>query len=202
MHDLKARTRHRRSESCCGKRGASCDWDDSFTDTRRGRKSGIPRALRKIMSGRTEREALAELQRLKASYQNNVRRNYEHAASDCRTCPTRGQCCTDAHFVNVHITRLEAVAIRRTIEHTPRLSQDEKRDVYRRARLSVERYILRASGDTFRQTFACPLYDPKHGCLVHRRAKPAPCIQHACYENWEDLPPTLCSNAPSIGLNN
>jgi hypothetical protein len=29
----------------------------------------------------------------------------------------------------------------------------------------------------------------RFGCLVHRRAKPAPCIQHACYANWEDLPP-------------
>ncbi len=27
------------------------------------------------------------------------------------------------------------------------------------------------------------------GCLVHRRAKPAPCVQHACYDNWEDVPP-------------
>jgi hypothetical protein len=33
------------------------------------------------------------------------------------------------------------------------------------------------------------LYEPTVGCLVHARAKPAPCIQHACYENWEDLPP-------------
>jgi hypothetical protein len=33
------------------------------------------------------------------------------------------------------------------------------------------------------------LFEPQTGCLVHRRAKPAPCIQHACYENWEDLPP-------------
>jgi hypothetical protein len=50
-------------------------------------------------------------------------------------------------------------------------------------------FNLSAAGDTFRQTFACPLYEPSVGCLVHARAKPAPCIQHACYENWEDLPP-------------
>jgi hypothetical protein len=95
----------------------------------------------------------------------------------------------DAHFVNVHITRLEAVSIRETIERTPRLSTDEKRAVYLRAKDAVRRYDLRAYGDTFAQTFACPLYVRGLGCLVHRRAKPAPCIQHACYDSWEDLPP-------------
>jgi hypothetical protein len=24
---------------------------------------------------------------------------------------------------------------------------------------------------------------------VHARAKPAPCVQHACYDRWEDVPP-------------
>ena len=141
------------------------------------------------MSHRTEPEALAQLQRLKTSYQNRIRRDYEPAAEDCASCPTRGLCCTDAHFVNVHITRLEAVAIRETLERTPRLNETEKREVYARAREAVTRYHLRASGDTFEQTFACPLYDRRLGCLVHRRAKPAPCIQHACYADWEDLPP-------------
>jgi hypothetical protein len=61
--------------------------------------------------------------------------------------------------------------------------------VYRRARAAVAHYSLRASGDTFAQTYSCPLFQPQAGCLVHARAKPAPCIQHACYENWEDLPP-------------
>ncbi|MBV9957477.1 MAG: hypothetical protein JO360_03615 [Acidobacteria bacterium] len=115
--------------------------------------------------------------------------NYEHRAEDCATCPTRGVCCTDAHFVNVQITRLEAVAMRETLERTPRLTDAERRAVYARARLAVERYGLRASGDTFAQTYACPLYDTQAGCLVHRRAKPAPCIQQACYEDWPDLPP-------------
>jgi hypothetical protein len=141
------------------------------------------------MSKRSEQQALTQLQRLKTSYQNRIRRDFEHAAEDCRTCPTRGACCTDAHFVNVHITRLEAVAVRETIKRTPRLTEDEKREVYRRARETVARYNLRASADSFAQTYACPLYLPAFGCLVHRRAKPAPCIQHACYENWEDLPP-------------
>jgi hypothetical protein len=136
-----------------------------------------------------EATALARLQRVKASYRSLIKLNYEHAAEDCATCPTRGVCCTDAHFVNVHITRLEAVAIRETLARTPRLTEDERRAVYKRAREAVLRYDLRAAGDTFGQTYACPLYEPKAGCLVHARAKPAPCVQHACYENWEDLPP-------------
>lgn len=137
-----------------------------------------------------ERAALARLQRVKVAYQSFIKLNYEHAAEDCATCPTRGVCCTDAHFVNVHITRLEAVAMRETLRRTPRLTEGERRAVYQRARAAVERYDLRAAGDTFGQTYACPLYDARQGCLVHRRAKPAPCIQHACYDDWEDLPPT------------
>lgn len=136
-----------------------------------------------------EQKALAQLQRAKASYQSFIKLNYEHAAEDCRTCPTRGVCCTDAHFVNVHITRLEAVAIRETLARTPRLSDAGRRAVYKRASEAVKRYNLSAAGDTFKQTYSCPLYEPSVGCLVHARAKPAPCIQHACYENWEDLPP-------------
>jgi hypothetical protein len=137
-----------------------------------------------------EDEALAQLQRVKSSYQGFIKINYESAAEDCKTCPTIGQCCTDEHFVNVHITRLEAVAIRDTIQRTPRLTPIEKQAVYIRARAAVARYNLVMGGDTFSQTYSCPLFQPGVGCLVHRRAKPAPCIQHACYENWEDLPPS------------
>lgn len=141
------------------------------------------------MNRLSEGEALARLQRVKTSYQSFIKRDYEHAAQDCRTCPTKGVCCTDEHFVNVHITRLEAMAIRETLARTPRLTDTQRRMVYRRAHLAVERYSLRAAGDTFAHSYSCPLYQPEVGCLVHRRAKPAPCIQHACYENWEDLPP-------------
>ena len=63
----------------------------------------------------TEAEALALLQRGKAAFQTHVKLNFEHRARDCRACPTPGVCCTDAHFVNVHITRLEAVAVRETV---------------------------------------------------------------------------------------
>jgi hypothetical protein len=141
------------------------------------------------MKSLAEQEALARLQRTKASYQTHIKLNYEHAAQSCNSCPVRGVCCTDAHFVNVHITRLEAVAIRETLQHSPRLTEQARRAVYRRAREAVALYRLSAAGDTFKQTYACPLYEPQSGCLVHRRAKPAPCIQHACYDAWEDLPP-------------
>ncbi len=137
----------------------------------------------------SEASALAQLQRGKAAFQTHVKLGYERAARDCRVCPTPGVCCTDAHFVNVHITRLEAVAIRETLRRTPRLSVEERRAVYVRAREAVGRYGLGAAGDTYAQTFSCPLFEKGVGCLVHRRAKPAPCVQHACYDNWEDVPP-------------
>ncbi|HZH31291.1 MAG TPA: hypothetical protein VEY11_11065 [Pyrinomonadaceae bacterium] len=139
----------------------------------------------------SEASALARLQRGKAAVQSHIKVNYEPAARDCRVCPTPGVCCTDAHFVNVHITRLEAVAMRETLRRTPRLDSRARRAVYERARLAVERYGLRASAaaDTYAQTYSCPLFAPGVGCLVHARAKPAPCIQHACYDNWEEMPP-------------
>ena len=137
----------------------------------------------------SEAAALARLQRSKAAFQSHVKLNFEPAARDCKACPTPGVCCTDAHFVNVHITRLEAVAIRETLARTPRLAEDERRAVYARARAAVARYDLGVEGDTFAQTYSCPLFQPGAGCLVHRRAKPAPCIQHACYDNWADVPP-------------
>ncbi len=136
-----------------------------------------------------EAEAVARLKRGKAAFQTHIKLNFEHRALDCRVCPTPGACCTDAHFVNVHITRLEAVAIRDALALTPRLSEEERRAVYARARAAVGRYGLRAAGDTFAQTYACPLFRQGAGCLVHQRAKPAPCVQHACYEDWADVPP-------------
>lgn len=137
----------------------------------------------------TEADAVARLKRGKAAFQTHVKLNYEHRALDCRVCPTPGVCCTDAHFVNVQITRLEAVAIRDTLARTPRLSEDERRAVYVRAHEAVGRYGLSSNGDTLAQTFSCPLFVKTVGCLVHQRAKPAPCMQHACYEDWADVPP-------------
>ena len=141
------------------------------------------------MRGMSEPEAVARLKRGKVRFQTHIKLNYEHRALSCRACPTPGVCCTDAHFVNVHITRLEAVAIRDTLALTPRLGEDERRAVYVRAREAVSRYGLAPAGDTFAQTFSCPLFAKGIGCLVHQRAKPAPCVQHACYEDWSDVPP-------------
>ncbi len=137
----------------------------------------------------TEAKALTLLQRGKAAYQSEIKSGYEHKAQSCRACRTPGACCTDAHFVNNHITRLEAVAIRNLLARTPRLDDTARRQVYERARDAVRRYRLTTSGDTFRQTYSCPLFQTGAGCLVHSRAKPAPCIQHACYDDWEDVPP-------------
>ncbi|PYS92206.1 MAG: hypothetical protein DMF64_09470 [Acidobacteria bacterium] len=137
----------------------------------------------------SEAAALARLQREKRAYQSQIKLVYEPAARSCRACPTPGVCCTDAHFVNVHITRLEAVAIRDTLARTPRLTDAARRAVYERARAAVNHYNLHTGGDTYAQTFSCPLFAPGVGCLVHARAKPAPCIQHACYDNWADVPP-------------
>ncbi|MCY7347592.1 MAG: hypothetical protein LH614_15420 [Pyrinomonadaceae bacterium] len=134
----------------------------------------------------TEINALRELQKLKKEYQNFIKNNYEQRAENCETCPTKGACCLDAHFVNVHITKLEAVAVRKTLD---KLSSEKQKKIYRRAEETVEKYDLKTTGDSFAQTFACPLFEKNIGCLVHSEGKPAPCISHACYENATDLPP-------------
>ena len=64
-----------------------------------------------------------------------------------QTCKTPGACCLDAHFVNVHITRLEAAAIRNTIG---RLSPEKQAEIYRSIEETIEKYGLEKSGDTFR----------------------------------------------------
>ncbi len=134
----------------------------------------------------TETKALGELGKLKRDYRDFIKINYEHRAQNCETCPTKGACCLDAHFVNVHITKLEAAAIRKTLG---KLSAAKQKEIYRRAAETVEKYDLKTSGDTFGQTYACPLFEMGIGCLVHSESKPAACISHACYENAADLPP-------------
>jgi hypothetical protein len=134
----------------------------------------------------TEIRALRELEKLKSDYQNLIKTEYEYKAQNCETCPTKGACCLDAHFVNVHITKLEAAAIRKTLG---KLSEEKQREIYQRAAETVEKYNLKTSGDTFAQTYACPLFESGVGCLVHSESKPASCISHACYETEADLPP-------------
>ena len=134
-----------------------------------------------------EQKALDELRRVKRDYQRRIGFVYEPAAQDCAVCPTQGACCQDAHFVNVHITRLEAAAIHEKLNE---LDEPARRAVAQRAQAAIARYRLRDEGDTFAQTYSCPLFAAGVGCLVHEGgAKPAPCVQHACYERAEDLPP-------------
>lgn len=134
----------------------------------------------------TEICALRRLEKLKSDYRNFIKTNYEHQAQNCETCPTKGACCLDAHFVNVHITKLEAAAIRQALG---KLNEEKQREIYRRAEETVEKYDLKTSSDSFAQTYACPLFELGVGCLVHLEGKPAPCISHACYEDAADLPP-------------
>ena len=138
------------------------------------------------MKALTESKALSELKKIKEAFRAFININYEHNAKSCLTCKTQGACCLDAHFVNVHITKLEAAAVYQTLE---KLSVEKQHEIYKRARETVEKYKLNSPGDSFSKTFACPLFEKGIGCLVHAEAKPVPCISHACYENQEDLPP-------------
>jgi hypothetical protein len=137
----------------------------------------------KILS---EKLALAKLHGLKTAFAERVKIEYEHKAKSCLTCETQGACCLDAHFVNIHITRLEAAAIRNVIE---RFSGEKQAEIFGRIDETIAKYKLTADGDSFAKTYACPLFEKGVGCLVHKEGKPLPCIQHACYENKEDLPP-------------
>ena len=129
----------------------------------------------------SETHALEKLHQLKSDFAARIRTEYEHRAKSCATCETPGACCLDAHFVNVQITRLEAVAIRRVLDDLP------NRDaVTARVERTIDRFDLTSEGKEF---YACPLFEKGVGCLVHERGKPLPCIAHACYENKEDLPP-------------
>ena len=133
----------------------------------------------------SEKQALVKLQNIKNIFRGFIKRNYEHRAKDCNTCETQGACCLDAHFVNVHVTRLEAVLIRHELE---KISPEKQREIYERMSETIEKYELTTEGDTFQKTYACPLFEKGTGCLVHA-VKPLPCIAHACYERKADLPP-------------
>ncbi len=133
----------------------------------------------------SETAALQKLAALKNDFRRRVFNEYEHRAKNCLTCETQGACCTDAHFVNVHITRLESVLISRELK---KLSPEVQDSIEKRLAETVETYRLSDAGDTFTQTYACPLFEKGVGCRIHH-VKPAACIQHACYENQKDLPP-------------
>lgn len=136
----------------------------------------------------SRREALVRLRRMKQAFSRYIGRDYGHLAADCAACPT--PCCADAQFVNINITRIEAEAMIETLRESPRRGEAKLREVVARAETAIQTYGLSEEGDTFAKTYACPLYEKGVGCLVHWKAKPAPCIQHGCYEHWEDLPET------------
>lgn len=133
----------------------------------------------------SKKEALGRLDRIKSAHRSVVREKYEVRAKNCLTCETQGICCADAHFVNVQITKLEAVAI---LEHLKKFDETKRQEIFQRINKTVEDFDLKETGDTFSQTFACPLFEKGSGCLIHP-VKPVPCVQHACYERREDLPP-------------
>ena len=135
----------------------------------------------------SEQKALAELQSIKDTFAETIRPGYEHRAKSCATCETPGACCLDAHFVNVRITRLEAVAISRRLDE---LSPEHRDIVHARINEVIKKYDLTDREDASLQTYACPLFEKGVGCLVHEYGKPLPCIAHACYERKEDLPPS------------
>lgn len=130
--------------------------------------------------------ALHHLAKIREDLSALIAKDFEHKAKDCGACDTPGACCLDAHFVNVHISRLEAEAIKAVIEEFP---AELRKNVEERIVASIREYGLTADGDTFEQKFACPLYQKGVGCLVHHTAKPLPCVTHACYEKRSDMPP-------------
>ncbi len=134
----------------------------------------------------TRSAALEKLASLKKRFNRIIGEGYEHKAKDCLTCEQQGICCIDAHFVNVHITRLEAESVRQRLEEYP---ESLRKKVKERAAKVVQKYGLEAAGDSFSRTYSCPLFEQGTGCLVHGDTKPLPCIHHACYEIPEDLPP-------------
>jgi hypothetical protein len=122
----------------------------------------------------SENQGLARLLRLKDELRLKIA-PYEREAHPCSICNTPGACCLDEHFVNVRISKLEAVAIAGVIDRLPAIRRSA--------------VVERIENVVSREKFACPLYDRSAGCLVHHGAKPAPCMIHACYENAQDLPP-------------
>ena len=78
---------------------------------------------------------------------------------------------------------------------------EKQSEIYGRIETAVEKYDLKSEGDTFQKTFACPLFEKGAGCLIHE-VKPVPCIQHACYERREDLPPDELENEIEAKIEN
>lgn len=134
---------------------------------------------------------------MRANFAARISEGYEHSAKDCLSCETKGACCLDAHFVNVRVSRLEAAAMRGAIGELP---LDLRKRVASRTADTIETYGLRSAEDADAATYACPLFEPAIGCLVHSTAKPFPCIAHACYERQEDVPPDELLDSAEIAV--
>lgn len=141
----------------------------------------------------SETRALDRLKAIKNDLRLEVS-NYERRAKNCLACPTPGACCLDEHFVNVRISRLEAAAIGHAVAQLPVELQDR---VDKRIDEAVLKYGLNDAGD---RSFACPLFEKGIGCLVHKTAKPVPCVVHACYESPADLPPDELQEAVEMRI--
>ena len=124
----------------------------------------------------SETNALVRLSKIREDFRHEIAEGFEHRAKGCSTCEAPGSCCVDEHFVNVRVSALEGVAIRQTVD-----GLDGK------IREAINERLQAI--DTDAEFYACPLFQPGVGCLVHATAKPLPCIAHACYERKEDLPP-------------
>lgn len=133
----------------------------------------------------SETVALEKLSEIQKRFAADVRAGYEHKAKSCSVCTTPGACCLDEHFVNVRISRLEATAINSVISKLP---SEKQQALAESISATIARYKLDEAVD-LATTYSCPLFENGVGCLVHDKAKPLPCIAHACYENEKDLPP-------------
>lgn len=147
----------------------------------------------KILS---EKQALARLRVIRDGVTKTIRDEYEHKAAPCATCLTQGACCLDAHFVNVRISRLEAVAMNVVIDAQP---IERSAAIRNRIDRTIDVYDLRADAEHDNK-FACPMFEKGIGCLVHDAAKPIPCIVHACYEAAADLPPSAITETAELAI--
>lgn len=146
----------------------------------------------------SEQNALAKLDTLRSDFRSMIAVAYEHRAKPCAVCETPGACCLDEHFVNVHVSRLEAKAIGKAIDDLPAQTQMAVRE---RTARTIEKYKLDEAIDTRTSTYACPLFEKGAGCLVHNAAKPLPCIMHACYSSEVDLPPDELLDEAELAVN-
>ena len=147
----------------------------------------------KILS---EKQALARLGVIRDGVTKTIRDEYEHKAAPCATCYTPGACCLDAHFVNVRISRLEAVAMNVVIDAQP---IERSAAIRNRIDRTIDVYDLRADAEHDNK-FACPMFEKGIGCLVHDAAKPIPCIVHARYEAAADLPPSAITETAELAI--